>query len=147
MSSNKINEINKTVFAPGCALMLYKPELAEKLYSILNSNLGVMNKLMICCHHDPEFTEETTVINVCPGCDKRYENDYKNSSTISLWEILAKSNFFIFPDYQGQSMTIMDACPTREKEKVQNAIRILLQKMNINLIEPKNTGPEKYLLR
>ena len=142
MSSNKINETNKTVFASGCALMLYKPELAEKLHSILNSNLGEMDKLMICCHHDPQFTEKTKVINVCPGCDKRYENDYKNSSTISLWEILAKSDFFTFPNYNGQRMTIMDACPTRDKEKVQNAIRKLLHKMNINLIEPKNTGPK-----
>jgi hypothetical protein len=74
--------------------MLYKPELVEKLHSILNENLGEMDKLMSCCHHDHQFTEKIKVINVCPGCNKRFENDYKNSSTISLWEILAESDFF-----------------------------------------------------
>ena len=39
-------------------------------------------------------------------------------------------------------MTIIDACPTREKDRVQNAIRDLLLKMNIRLVEPKNTRRE-----
>ncbi len=127
------------VFAPGCALMIYKPELAEKVYLMLNENIGKVDKLMLCCQHDPEFTVETEVINICPGCDKRFENDYPNTSTVSLWEILAENDFFNFPDYQGKRMSIMDACPTRNKEKVQNAIRTLLNKMNITLVEPKNT--------
>jgi len=129
----------KNVFAPGCALMLYKPELAEKIHLILNENLGKMDKLLICCHHDPQFSEKAEVINVCPGCDKRFGNDYQSSSTISLWEILAESDFFTFPNYQGQYMSIIDACPTRDQERVHNAIRTILHKMNITLIEPKNT--------
>jgi Fe-S oxidoreductase len=64
--------------------------------------------------------------------------DYQHSSTVSLWEILAKSDFFAFPNYQGRRMTILDACPTREVGKVHEAIRILLQKMNIALVEPGN---------
>jgi Fe-S oxidoreductase len=130
----------KKVFAPGCALMLYKPESAAKIHLILNKNLGKMDMLLTCCHHDPQFTEKTEIINVCPGCDKRFGNDYKNSSTISLWEILAESDFFTFPDHKGRSMSILDACPTRDKKKVQDAIRKILHKMNIKLVEPKNTG-------
>ncbi|MFA6924475.1 MAG: heterodisulfide reductase-related iron-sulfur binding cluster [Bacteroidales bacterium] len=129
----------KTVFAPGCALMLYKPELAEKLHLILNKNLGEMDELQICCRHDPQLATMTKVINICPGCDKRFGNDYKNTSTISLWEILAESDFFIFPDYYGRRMSIIDACPTREQERVHNAIRTIIHKMNITLVEPKNT--------
>lgn len=30
----------KRVFAPGCALMLYKPELAERLHHMIKKNLG-----------------------------------------------------------------------------------------------------------
>ena len=87
-SFRKTNMI-KNVFAPGCALMLYKPELAKKLHLLLNENLGEMDKLLICCHHDPQLSEKTEVINVCPGCDKRFGNDYQSTSTISLWEIIA----------------------------------------------------------
>jgi len=129
----------KKIFAPGCALMLYKPDLAKRLHKILNENLGKMEILPTCCKKDPHFERETEVINICPGCDKRYRKNYQNSFTISLWEILADSNFFPFPDYQGNCMSIIDACPTRDQERVHHAIRVLLNKMNISLIEPKNT--------
>lgn len=36
-------------------------------------------------------------------------------------------------------MTIIDACPTRDRERIHTAIRKLLEKMNINVIEPKST--------
>jgi len=127
------------VFAPGCALMIYRPEIAEKIHLILNKNLGVMAKFMVCCHHDPHLEKKKKIINVCPGCDKRFGNDYNNVSTISLWEILADNDYFNFPDYQGMKMSIIDACPTRENENVQSSIRKIIQKMNITLVEPKNT--------
>lgn len=37
-------------------------------------------------------------------------------------------------------MTIHDACPTRTETRVHSAIRMLLKKMNIKIVEPKNTG-------
>ena len=93
----------------------------------------------ICCRHDPQLLTKTEIINVCPGCNKRFGNDYQDATTISLLVILAKYDFFSFPDYHGESTSIQDACPTRGEENIHNAIRALLQKMNITLIEPKNT--------
>jgi len=55
------------VFAPGCALMLYKPELATKIHQLLNENLGEMDMLMTCCQHDPHLQSYSKIINVCPG--------------------------------------------------------------------------------
>lgn len=130
---------SKTVFAPGCAMMLYKPDLAGKIYSFLKKQLGEMDMVLTCCRHDPQLPAGTKIINVCPGCDKRFGNNYPDISTISLWEVLAESKIFSFPDYGGRSVSIMDACPTREKENVHTAIRTLLQQMNIQLVEPKNT--------
>jgi len=129
----------QNIFAPGCALMIYKPHLAEKLHAILKEHIGPMDVLTTCCRHEPQLTTKTEVINICPGCDKRYRNDYQNTSTISLWEILAYNDFFPFPDYKGMEMSIIDACPTRDQERVHTAIRILLKKMNIDLIEPVHT--------
>jgi Fe-S oxidoreductase len=129
----------KKVFAPGCALILYKPELAEKLLTFLKNNFGEMDILQTCCRHEPDFKEKTEVINVCPGCDKRYRNNYENTTTTSLWEILAGSSSFPFPDYQGKTMTILDPCPVREREQAHTAVRELLRRMNINLIEPEKT--------
>jgi Fe-S oxidoreductase len=136
---NQALNSKKRVFAPGCAMMLYKPELAEKMHTILNDNLGKIEMYNICCKHEPDFESETEVINICPGCDKRFRNDYVNTKTISVWEILAESDFFPFPDYKGKTMTIIDACPTRDQDRIHIAIRKLLEKMNILLVEPANT--------
>lgn len=73
----------ESVFAPGCALLMYKPHLAEKLNTILSENLGQMDDLLTCCKHEPQVDEVTEVINICPGCDKRYSNDYTHPGT---WE-------------------------------------------------------------
>ncbi len=127
------------VFAPGCALMIYKPELAAKLHTMLNELVGEMDLLTTCCRHDPGFVVPPEIVNVCPGCDKRFGSLYANATTVSLWELLAESESFLFPNYEGQPMTILDACPTREKEKIHEAIRTLLLKMNIRLMEPEKT--------
>ncbi len=127
------------LFTPGCALMLYKPYLAERLHKLLVDNIGPMKMDLTCCKHIPPLTPGTQVINICPGCDRRYRENYENAGTISLWEVLVENTFFSLPDYDGREMTIIDACPTRDQTRVHNAVRILAKRMNIVLIEPKNT--------
>jgi Fe-S oxidoreductase len=129
----------RSVFAPGCALMLYKPQLAQRLHEVLSEGTGQIAAHLTCCRHDPGFTADTEVINVCPGCDKRYRIDHERASTISLWEILAVADFFPFPDYRGKAMTIIDACPTRDQKRIHDSVRTLLRRMNISLWEPENT--------
>jgi hypothetical protein len=129
----------KNVFAPGCALMLYKPHLADKVLDVLRKNTGDMDMLLSCCKHEPSFDTTMNVINICPGCDKRFRNDYTHTVTTSLWELLARGDFFPFPDYQGATMSIIDACPTREQVAIHEAVRVLLARMNIRLVEPEKT--------
>lgn len=129
----------KKVFSPGCALMIYKPDLAKKVSDILNSGTEKIEDHLICCRHEPNLPEGTQIINTCAGCDKRFRELYDGITTISLWEVLEQSKTFHFPDYNGMEMSILDACPTRDQERVQNAVRALLAKMNIKVIEPANT--------
>ncbi|HPS79620.1 MAG TPA: hypothetical protein PLS53_15775 [Thermoanaerobaculaceae bacterium] len=129
----------RTVYAPGCALMLYKPELARKVLGCLRAELGHVDEHLTCCKHEPGLPPATRVVNTCPGCDKRYRQLYEGVSTISLWEVLAESSTFPFPDYGGQLMTVLDACPTRDQGRVHEAIRTLLGRMNIAVEEPSNT--------
>jgi Fe-S oxidoreductase len=126
------------VFAPGCALMLYKPELADRLLEFLNRDTTVPRH-DICCRHEPNLPTGTQVINVCAGCDRRFRELYEGISTVSLWEVLAESPSFAFPDFGGLEMSILDACPTRTEARVHDAVRALLARMNIKIIEPKNT--------
>lgn len=129
----------KQVYAPGCALMIYKPELAEKVNGFLNTELGNIPQHLTCCRHEPKLENGMQIINICAGCDRRYRELYDGITTISLWEILANSKNFNYPDYKGVEMTIHDACPTRKEARVHDAVRQLLEKMNIKIIEPKET--------
>ena len=131
--------MNKQVYAPGCALMIYKPELSDKVMDFLNNNCGDIPLHLTCCKHEPGLEKTSRIINTCPGCDKRYRELYEGISTISLWEILAASETFPFPDYGGMKMSIHDSCDTRTEERVHIAIRTLLEKMNIRFVEPIHT--------
>ncbi len=130
----------KNVFAPGCALYLYKPDLAEKMFHMLRKAFVGLEEHTTCCRHQPNLSADTRVINVCAGCDKRYRELYEGVSTISFWELLAESDDFQFPDYAGKQLAILDACPTRDQVRVHKAIRTLLERMNIELKEPERTG-------
>ena len=142
MISRLMGKKEKLIFAPGCALMIYKPELAYKIHSLLNDNLGDVDMLLTCCQHEPNLPENSKVINVCPGCDMRFGKNYRGVSTISFWEVINENSFLKLPDYKGRSMSIIDACPTRDEDRVQDSIRNLLLTMNIRLVEPKNTRKE-----
>jgi len=129
------------VYAPGCALLLYKPHLAEAVLDALAQEpAGRVGELLTCCHHDPGLEPGSVVINTCAGCDRRYRELYEGVSTVSLWEVLAASTTFPFPDYRGAEMTVHDACPTRTETRVHDAVRTLLERMNITLVEAERSG-------
>lgn len=127
------------VFAPGCALMLTKPEQSQRLLTFLNCGGEAIGEHLTCCQHEPALPAGTRVINVCAGCDRRYRQDYPGVSTISLWEVLAADDSFPLPDYGGVSMAILDPCPTRTETRVHDAVRTLLQRMHIQVVEPAHT--------
>lgn len=132
--------MTKTYFNPGCALSIYKPEMENRILSLLKDNIGEVQLHKICCRHDPQLEAGSRIINVCAGCDRRFRNLYEGISTISLWEIIDSLNSFPFPDYKGLKMSVHDACPVREKPQVHNAVRSLLSKMNIDVVETEFNG-------
>jgi Fe-S oxidoreductase len=129
----------KYAFAPGCALVLYKNRLVERVHNYLSAKYGGVDLLPTCCRHTPGAAMGKCVINVCPGCDRRYRENYEEPSTVSLWEVLAESTDFEFPSYGARQMTIIDACPTRDQPRVHDAVRRLSERMNIKIIEPERT--------
>lgn len=121
-------------FNPGCALSIYKPYMEERLLEYLNKNYGETKLHKVCCHHDPALEAGALIINVCAGCDRRFASLYEGVSTVSLWEVLDGLDF-PFPDYRGMRMSVQDACPVRAKPQVHRAVRSLLHKMNIEIVE------------
>lgn len=133
-----------TYFNPGCALSIDRPDAGQMILDWLNrycfEQFGVIAMHRTCCRHDPQLAGGSRIINVCAGCDRRFSSLYEGISTISLWEVIDGISDFTFPDYQGKQMSVHDACPVREKPQVHQAVRSLLSKMNIEVIETDNRG-------
>ena len=127
-------------FNPGCALSLYKPDMVNKILGLIKKHYGNVSSHNICCHFIPQVQMGSLMINVCAGCDRRFRSLYEGITTISIWELIDGFDKFIYPDYQGLKMSVHDACPVRERPQVHKAVRNLLNKMNIEIVETKFCG-------
>lgn len=92
------------VYAPGCALVLYKPDLANKIHDALCTALGPLPLHMTCCHHEDGLPD------------------------------------FPLPDYGGLMVSVHDACPTRTRPELHAAVRALLKRMNMTVMEAERSG-------
>lgn len=135
-------DTGKCCFNPGCALSLYQPEIPGKMLRLLQENFGDVKLHNICCRHDPGLEPGTTVINNCAGCDRRFRSLYKGIQTISYWEVLDGIQGLKLPDHSGMTVSIHDPCGYRHKPQVHRAVRSLLRKMNIQIVEAAFSGTE-----
>jgi Fe-S oxidoreductase len=126
----------KKVFHPSCAIFVYKPELADRIFDFIKLSEPNVSKFTRCCKYPPN--EEMTIISSCPGCYRAFSEKYEGVNTLIIWEYLADSHF-PFPDYKGKAMSIHDPCNVRGKDNVYDAVRNLLQRMNITVEEPPRT--------
>ena len=139
-----IGEIDrdKCYFNPGCALSLYKPEVPQRMLALLRERFGDVKPHNVCCRHDPKLEPGATIINNCAGCDRRFRSLYAGIQTISYWEVIDGIPNFQLPDHSGLTVSIHDSCGYRHKPQVHRAIRSLLKKMNIEIIEAAFSGTE-----
>ena len=133
----------KTVFAPGCALNKYKPELISEITRFLTDASIIDGVYLTCCKSEETIEGDVTLIVCCPGCSHKFETRYPNACVLSLWKVLLDTDF-PFPDYQGERMSIHDSCHARQRNssEMQDSARLLCRKMNIELVEPEHTRDE-----
>ena len=127
-------------FNPGCALSIYRPENVKTIFDYLLKNFPEIKMHDICCRHDPKLPGGSVIINVCAGCGKRFGSLYDGVSTISLWEVIRELDNFPFPDHKGMEVSIHDPCPVRNEPGVHEAVRAILKKMKIRIVEAENIG-------
>lgn len=127
-------------FNAGCAQSLYKPETAAQLFSLLKEHYPQLHLHERCCHHDPQLPAGSVIINCCAGCDRRFRSLYAGINTLSLWELLDATPQLNLPDFCGRQVSVHDSCGYRHKPQVHRAIRSLLRKMNLEIVEAQFSG-------
>ena len=131
---------DKCYFNPGCAMSLYKPEAVEEILHLLNRRFLPTQLHTTCCRHEPNLPAGATIINNCAGCDRRFRSLYEGIQTISLWEVLDAIPALPLPTYDGMQLSVHDSCSFRKKPQVHAAVRSLLDKMHIEVVESPFSG-------
>jgi len=108
-------------------------EASKQARQYVNQKLGI-NPIGCCRPNHKKLTSEDIALVVCNNCAAIIEEN-TDAEIEFLWSVIDKDNDFVFPNYHGEKMTIQDCWVSFEKRELQNTVRSLLRKMNIEIIE------------
>ena len=152
-----------TVFFPGCTLPGTRPERTKEVFNRLRQNIPDLGIVLDCCakpSHDlgrensfrsafdemKTYLSENGIRNVlvaCPNCYRIFKEYGKEFSTVTVYEVLAKSA----PSTSGNNLgpvTIHDPCAVRFDKSIHDAVRSLVAGKGLTVEEMPHHG-EKTL--
>lgn len=122
------------VFFPSCKFQKAYPGTSQKLHAYLSERFDF--PIDGCCRENLQnLTESDRAICICNTCSAFCDESSKAREVISIWEFMINDHDFPFPDYAGEEITLQDCWRAYDKRAVQDAVRGLLRKMNIHVIE------------
>lgn len=123
-------------YLPSCKVKILFPDISHKIQTYLK-NKGVT--ILGCCKHiDIKLYEDDVVINNCTSCAIIINEKYPFLKQISLYEYLLLQNDYKWPIYSDTKYVIQDCFKARNNASMKNAVRLCLQKMEIEIIELSN---------
>ena len=149
--------IKNSVYIVSCVFTREEPELSAAIQNYLNTKFKI--PMMRCCVPNfkveeftqampewlrqswkdvPQYIEVTadnTIIYICHNCAAIFEETKPETSRISLWEFILNDKDFHFPDYAHEKITLQDCWRSFDNRSEQEAVRSLLCKMNIDVVE------------
>ncbi|WP_209441917.1 hypothetical protein [Bacteroides timonensis] len=152
--------MDKFRYIASCLFTRDYPELSFRIQDYLRKNFGM--DIIRCCadkykvhefeecmapsirqrwkdttHYTP-FDKDTVMVSVCHNCTAVFQESLPEVKVVSLWEfLLENATDFPFPDCKGEKMTLQDCWRSYDNTKEQEAVRALMHKMNIEIVELK----------
>ena len=127
------------IFFPSCKAKAAYPAASARLLEYLTDRWGVT--AAGCCRVDhPSLTAEDVAVAVCNNCAAILEESSSVGQIRFVWELIDSDPDFPFPDYGGETITVQDCWLAVDRRQVQETVRSLLRKMNLQLAEQ----PESY---
>lgn len=83
------------------------------------------------------FSSGDTVYSLCHNCNNIIEEMHPGVEVHSLWELLDSDESLVLPDYNGLKAYVQDCWRSRDRREEQRAVRSLLSKMNVDVVEVK----------
>ena len=122
-------------FFPGCKVKNRYPEASEWLADQIIDR-GYADEIVGCCRTNHQaLTPDDTAVCICNNCMAMIDEDADNGSLENIWVLIDQDADFPLPDYGGRRMGIQDCGRAYDRTEVQDAIRSLMRKMNIDVVE------------
>lgn len=125
------------IYFPSCKLTAYLSESSKKIQDYLGEKYG-MNITGCCRPNHNKLTEQDIAVYICNTCAAFIREDAPQAKAISVWEFLAEDDEFPWRDYHGEKMTVQDCWRVYDNRTQQDAIRKILERMNIEIVEIEN---------
>ena len=121
------------LFFPSCNFSSASPEAAKRIRRYLSRTMEAAG----CCRVDEKaFRPEYRAVYFCQACRERIEEKTQGSMECeNLFSYLDRDPGFSPPDYSGLTVNVQDCWRDREHPEIFQAVRSLLQKMKITVVE------------
>lgn len=131
------------IYYPSCKYTAFSPNGSARISEIVQQRYGFM--VAGCCREGHlSMSSADTAITICNTCAAICSED-SPARVRSIWEILDEDESFPLPDLHGEAMALQDCWRAFDKKEVQQAVRHLLQKMNVVVVElPENHENTRY---
>lgn len=122
-------------FFPGCKVKARYPEASEWLAEQVVAR-GYADEVVGCCRtYHQALTPDDTAVCICNNCMAMIDEDADNGTLENIWMIIDNDPDFPLPSYKGKRMGIQDCGRAYDRTDVQDAVRSLMRKMDIEVVE------------
>jgi Fe-S oxidoreductase len=122
------------IYFPSCKAKAAFTEPSKKLAQYIYHQFHI-EPIGCCKVNNPRLIKEDTAIVLCLNCARVIEAYAEYGDIEFVWEIINRDESFVFPDYHGQRMAISDCHLAKDRRNVSEAVRSLMKKMNIEIVE------------
>ncbi len=148
---------NKLIYIAACVFTREHPELSLKVQNYVREALNA--DIIRCCvekykvtefedlmkedikegwkgipHYKP-FEADDIMVYACHNCSAIFEENQQDIQRMSLWELILKDENFIYKDFKNEKVTIQDCWRSYDNRAEQDAVREVLKRMNIDIVE------------
>lgn len=122
------------VYYPSCNFTMASKEGSKKIKEYLKEKYCM--RIEGCCRPgNKALTDQDTAVTICQSCAAIIRENVPKVNEISVWEILDDDKDFPWPDLKGEKITLQDCWRARDKRSLQEAVRSIMKKMNIEIVE------------
>ena len=122
-----------TYYFPSCKVTAQFKDASKRARAYVNDKLG-LTPIGCCRPNHAKLAAEDTAVIVCNNC-ALIIGENTDANIEFLWQVIDQDPDFPFPDYHGEKMTLQDCWIAFDKPQAHEAVRSLMRKMNIEVVE------------